>query len=366
MENLPATRGKSENRIADMTIGELLLSSFLPVKVLHPLGTYGRLLGLEPTNSKAPNPEFLVRLLTGHASHQAYIRHEAGSQYKNLENLIRGKHKLSPTTKLVLTSALGIAIEDLEKLEGSSPDGPLLPEILAMFQIFEGLPTRVMAVIFDIEVPCPCCGNNLLDDVDVWWERHAPGMGRSEYYFAERLLKALTGAGLIERFVSLFQGRAKLSLDSLENLAHPSRHPIGHWLVEAQEAISCNSLATLATTVQLRVDTNIPFSHGRLKKWSAGQDVMPLEAGTAIAKACGQSKSGMRRLIAARTIALVADFLAASVPGTTRVSRKGAREIVYARLEHLGGNSRIAVAAIAGRIALRAIPFGNTEAPPMS
>ena len=125
-----------------MTIGEHLLTPFQPVEVLRALGPYCRILGLETAVPKAPDPEFIVWLLTGHASHQAGIRHEAGNQYKNLENLIRGRHKASATTKLVLANTLGLSLEDLERLDCSAPDGPLIPEILVMFRIVEALPKR--------------------------------------------------------------------------------------------------------------------------------------------------------------------------------------------------------------------------------
>jgi hypothetical protein len=351
MENPPDTHNASNKRFPDITIGEMFITPFQPVEVLRALGPYGRMLDLEPAISKTPDPEFLVWLLTGHASHQACIRHVAGGQYKNLENLIRGRHKVSSTTKLLLVNALGLSMEDLEKLSCSAPDGPLLPEILTLFQIVEGLPMRVTTGLLDREVPCPCCGKNLLDNVDVWWQKQTPGMRPAEYHLAERLLNAVLGAGLIGRFVAFFQERADLSLERLAALANPSRHPIGNWLSEAQEAMSCDSLAELAAAMQLRGDVDSTFSHGRLKKWSSGQDVMPLEAAEAISKVCGQTKSGMRRLIAARTIALVTDFLAASLPyEANTVGRKVAREVVYARLEHLSGNLQIAIAAITGKI----------------
>lgn len=351
MENLLVASDTSIQSFSDMTIGEQLITPFQPVNIQRRLGPYGRMLDLEPAIPKAPGPEFLVRLLTGHASHQAYIRHSAGSQYKNLENLIRRKHKVSPTTKLVLASCLGLPVEDLENLCGSAPEGPLIPGILAIFQAVEGLPTRVTSWLLDREVPCSCCGNNLLDDANAWWSEHAPGMRAAEYQLSERLLNALLGAGLIEQFVASLQKREERSLDRLDALANPSRHPIGNWLNEAQAAMSCGSFAELAAAMQLRGDAGITFSHGRLKKWSAGQDVMPLEAGEAIAESCGQAQGGLLRFLAARTIAVVTDFVAASLPiATNVVGRKGAQEIVNSRLEQLRGNHQIAIAAAAGRL----------------
>lgn len=349
MENLPVAQNASKRRFGEMSFRELFLPPFPVVAVLRPLGCYGRMLDLEPMVPTVPNPEFLVRLLTGHASHQACIRHEAGSKYKNLENLIRGRHKVSPTTKQLLVGTLGISIDDLEMLYASAPEGPLLPGILAVFQISEGLPMRITTGLLDREVSCPCCGKNLLDDVDAWWSRHTPGMGRAEYHFAERLLNAVVGAGLIERFIGLFEKRTELFLDRLGSLSEPSRYPIGNWLAEAQTTMSCNSLSSFAAAMQLRGDAGALFSHGRLKKWSAGQDVMPMDAGEAIAKACAQPKGGVRRLIAARAIALTVDFVSASLPQGATFGRREAQSVVHARLEHLGASLRIALSAIQGQ-----------------
>lgn len=363
MENLPANRNASKKSFADMTVGELLRaasSPFLPVEVLRLLGPYGRMLELEPGIPKAPDPEFLVRLVTGHASHQAGLRKEAGNHYKNLENLIRGKHKVSPTTKVVLAGALGISMDDLENLEGSSPDGPLVPLILTIFQAVEGLPMRLTSGVLDREVPCPCCGHNLLDDVGSWWSKHSPGLRQAEYLFVERLLNAVLGSGLIERIIACLLDRKALDLDRLCCLSNPARHPIGNWLSEAQEAMSCQSLAELATAMQLHGRIGASFTHGRLKKWSSGQDAMPLEAGETIAEACGQKTSGVRRLIAARTIALVTEFVAASVPeGGPAVGRCAAQKIVHSRLEQLGGNLRLAINAIDGKLPQRASSSEN-------
>lgn len=358
MENLPVNRNASTKPFADMTVGDLLRAAappFPPVEVVRSLGPYGRMLELEPGCPKAPDPEFLVRLLTDFASHQAGIRKAAGSHYKNLENLIRGRHKVSKTTKTLLAGALGIPVGVLDSLEGSSPNGPLVPIVLDIFQVVEGLPMRVSSGVLQQEVPCPCCGHNLLDDVGSWWSEHAPGLGQAEYQFVERLLNAVIGAGLIERVVASLTDRKTLDLDRLGALANPARHPIGNWLVEARGILSCQSLADLARTMQLRGGMGANFSHGRLKKWSSGQDVMPLEAGEAIAEACGQKASGVRRLIAARTIALVTDFLAASVlEGAAAVGRGAAQKIVHARLEQLGGNLRLAINAMDGKLPWRA------------
>lgn len=365
MENLPANRNALDIPIAEMTVCDIVRAvspPFTPVEVAQNLGPYGRMLELEPGRPKAPDPEFLVRLITGYVSHKAGIRNAAGSHYKNLENLIRGKHKVSSTTKVVLSSCLGISMDVLDILEGSSPEGPLLPIILTIFQVAEGLPMRVTSFVLDRVVPSPCCGNNLLNDVDSWWANHAPSLRKSEYYFVERLLNAVLGAGLIEGVIAKFIVNKKINLDRLGRLSNPARHPIGNWLSEAQEAMSCKSLAELATVMQLRDGCGATFTHGRLKKWSSGQDVMPLEASEAIADACGQASSGVQRLIAARAIAMITDFVAAAMPEPGGVvGRSAAQKIVHSRLETLGANLWLAINAINGKLPQRA---SSSEASP--
>lgn len=353
MENLHVSPTSSEVGHLEGKFATGFASLFQPVEVLRPLGTYGRLLNLEQ-GAKAPDPEFLVRLLTGHTSHQACIRRAAGSHFKNFENLIRGKHKLSPTTKQVLAKNLGLSFDVLEDLVGSAPDGPLMPQVLALFQLAEEIPAHLMSTVFSREVNCPCCGKNLLDDAEAWWTAKGFGSKLAEYRFAERLMNALLGVSLIELMLNETSGAAEPVL-RIDSLASAQRHPIGNWLMEAQNAMSCGSLAELAVALQLCGKEKFSFSHGRLKKWSAGLDVMPLEAGEFIAFASGQSNSGMRRLWMARTIALVTDFIEAAMPAELYCDGSDlAREIVSHRLTDLHEKLLIAVAERSGKLTLRA------------
>lgn len=185
MEKLLPTLDGLNKGVGVATVSEPLIAPFQPVEVCRPMGPYGRKLDLKPGIRKAPNPEFLVRLIAGHASHQAYVRSKAGRHFKNLENLIRGRHKVSVTTKQLLARTLDLSIQDLDKLGGSAPDAPLIPELLATFRIAEGIRTRIVSGLLRTNTPCACCGRNLLDDVDAWWSKRAPGMGPAEYHFAE-------------------------------------------------------------------------------------------------------------------------------------------------------------------------------------
>lgn len=285
--------------------------------------------------------------MTGHASHQAYIRRQTASNFKNLENLIRGRHRLSNTTRSTLAASLGVQATDLDALEGSSLDGPLIPLILTVFGMIEGLPERVTSSMLAREVLCPCCGTNLMDDADAWWQSHTPELGGAESLFIDRMLNAIVGASLIESLIGDFQEHPDPGLESLDCLSNPNRHPIGNWLAEAQVALGCKSLPQLAAMIQLQGGRGSSFTHGRLKNWSAGMYVLPMDDGAAIAEAMGKPHSGWRRLIAARTFAMITDFLAAAMPDDR--GRIAAQQIIDARLRHLAGKLRIATSAKPGQ-----------------
>lgn len=344
MENLISSQEASGIMTSETTIGDLLCVPFSPVRILRKLGPYGQMLHLEPNVSKAPDSEFLVQLLTGHTSHQAYLRYHAGSHYKNLENLIRGKHESSLTSKRLIADRLGISIGDLENLASSALDGPLMPRLLEGFQWIEGVPQLALSWLLNRDVLCPCCGNSVLDDVDIWWGRHVPAIRPDEYRFAERILRALIGRILIESFFARSQKQDGPHPNYLIRLANPSRHPIGNWLSEAQNALSCSNMAEFAATMQLTGDAGMNFSKDRLKKWSSGQDVMPITAGEAIDRACGQSKSLMAEFYAARTIALISDFIASSLLVSSNESTKIiAREAVLKRIDQLYSNIQLSI-----------------------
>lgn len=332
---------------------KLAASPFEPVTVLRPPGPYGRLLNLKAGAAMPPDPEFVVRLLSDHKSHQAYLRQQASHDYKNLEHHLRGKHKLSERSKRELVAHLGISMEWLEKLDGHASDSALWPELLALFQMVEAFPMQLASTVLDQQVQCPHCKTNILHDVDKWWPKRAVDLSPTTYRFAERLLKALLGASLMEGLFRSDQ-HARLSLKRLHALAHTAHHPIGNWLLQAQLALSCDSLAELAVAMQLRGET---FTHARLKKWSSGQDVMPLTAAQAIVNVCAGPGPDMLGIMAARTLALISDFITASVARDSPLSKRHrAQEIISDRLTHLNSNVFLGSQALRGTLSLRPVP----------
>ncbi len=330
MENLPS---KPSNPLAPVlfeSIAERVRLPFEPLTLLRQPGPYARLLGLEVGRAQVPHEEFLFRLLTGHDSHQAYLRREIGPQYKNLENLIRGRHRLTETTLTVLSSLLGVSVEDLVRCQGAAPDGPLVPGILVAFELAEAVPSKLSSLLFSAEVPCPCCGTNVLHDAKAWWRKQAPAFGEAEGRFVERMLNAILGAFVIRCLIApTTGGDDRAWLATIDDLADPARHPMGQWLAESQRLLGCETLANLALRMNLTGDQGAAFSHPRLKKWSAGQDPIPPAMAGALIKACDDPEWTWWRLAFARSFAMLTEFVMAA--GPDRLPRKDAQQLVHSR-----------------------------------
>lgn len=296
------------------------------------------MLDLKPFEPHVPDPEFLVRLLTGQASHQAIVRARAGKHFKNLENLVRGRHQVTATSRTLLANDLHLSTDELDELDGANPDGPLMPELLGFFQVIENFGRSVLEVALSKHVACHCCGSNLIADVQAWWQREAPGLGEAEYRFIERLIVALQGYSALIRAFSVDDESA----DMMISLANPERHPIGNWLAKIQVALRCNSLSELAVHMQLQETAPHEnaqcevFSHARLKKWSSGQDVMPFKAAEALLVA--SKKTNKAPFIMARTLALATEFLSAAMPRSESPKREESQRIIRDRLEQVWRN----------------------------
>ena len=342
----------------DSALEDIFLVPYETLTICRPLGPYGRMLSLTPSVRSAPSPEFLFRLLTPHASHQSVVRKAAGDQFKNLENLIRGRHQSSATTRQVLAARLQCSLDFVAELDGSAPDGPLMPGLQQLVQLFEGIPSWLSEMVLSVNIPCPSCGANVIEDVDAWWKTHAPTIGEPEYRFVERLLRAVMGARLCELIAHHFAtGAHPPSLRNLSGLTNPRRHAIGHWLTEIMSQLNLTSLSQLSAHMQLKGYDQNAYTHGRLRKWSAGLEAMPLTEGLNVARSIGTPPWNERRLCAARTFALVTEFIMASTGADDRVC---AQTLLDARLKVLETNTDLVVRHLAVKWSNAATKSGQT------
>lgn len=184
-----------------------------------------------------------------------------------------------------------------------------------------------------------------MDDADAWWVEHAPNVGKPEWHLVERLLNAIVGASLVEMILASFNVITQKSLGHLDRLAASDRHPIGNWLAEVQEAMSCRNLADMACATQLRPELGDGVEYGRLKKWSSGSDVMPMADGMALMGVSGQSQGIILRLMVARTLAMTMDFVEASWTGP-QPDKQRVRKVVCGRLQTIITKTRLASASV--------------------
>lgn len=340
MENL-ARQHHSQTTSSAVQQSGSFISPFEPVAVQRELGTYGRFLDLTPGLFSPPHPEFMVRLLTDAVSHQAYLRDALGGQFKNFENHVRGKHKVSEITIKSIGNVAGWDGDFLKSLGGTSPDGPLLADLLSLFQAIEAFPTSMALGMHRTEIRCKCCGHNIVDDVAHWWAKNGAGIRPSESIFAERLLKALVAVSSM-CYLPIFTSISGVDhVTELLEISDPKRHAIGNWLSMVQKSASAKSLVELHKFIfreSAPPDPEIAYS--RLKKWASGQDVMPFEAAERVARA-GRLGDGWRlRLVKARSVAAIVDFVEASLPDSVDDLRMLARQIVVERIKKIDLNFR--------------------------
>lgn len=192
--------------------------------------------GLVPNTPARPSEEFLIRLITGHHTHAAWMRQILGDEFRNFENLMRGKTRSRKTLQR-LSEKLGIKPQELQACIHGNADGPLLPELPKTFQIVERLPSRIFEALTAAFVPCPHCGGSLIVDTDVWWAAQQVGLEPAECRFIDRLLNATLGVCLLEAIIN--RSSSESLFETATRLCQVPSHPIGNWLKLLQEHFRC-------------------------------------------------------------------------------------------------------------------------------
>lgn len=317
--------------------------AFAPITLYRPLQVFKT--SFAPSKSIGtsflPDHDFLVRIVTDYRSHQAMLRTEANDNYKNLENLLRGRHQLSDKTMSSLSVRLNVAPEELVTWVHGQEDGPLAPKLLELFALLETIPGAVSSQALATAVLCKCCGGNMLDDRNVFWESQPVSYDSPEYEFAERLLRATVGSVSIIKSIAGIIGET-FSWDELCSLAHPAKYPTSHWFELVQTHYHVSSLAELSVKMQLMSASECRVPYERLKKWSSGQDLMPVAVAKALTKGTSEPNRLWIRFMLARTITFIIDFLCSAA--STKPTRLEVQEIVYCRIRALVQNLCLASA----------------------
>lgn len=318
--------------------------AFTPITLYRPMRVYKT--ALAPSASIGipfvPDGDFLVRMVTDYRSHKAILRAEVDGDFKNLENLLRGRHQLSAKTMSSLSERLNVSSEELATWVHGEKDGPLAPNLLRLFSLLETVPGGLTSQVLAAPVFCNCCGANMLAGRDLFWARQLVSYAPAEVEFAERLLKAAVGAACVFDVMASIAGKT-FPWENLTALVHPSKYPMGHWLELMLTHYQVSSLIDLSVKMQLMPAPECRVPYERLKKWSSGQDLMPVAVAKALIKGTSQPNRLWLCFMLARTITFVIDFLCSA--GPIRPMRMQAQEIVYCRINALIANMRIAINA---------------------
>jgi hypothetical protein len=314
---------------------------FWPVTLRRPMKLFKGALSQSKSFGEpfVPDLDFLVRLITDYRSHQAMFRESAGDHFKSFENHIRSKHQVSSVSMMAMSQKLGVTPDDISKLAHGKKDGHLVPEFLRIFSLVEEIPYKFTAHTLDTEVICPCCKKNILDDRDAFWLEQSVAFNKPEYAFADRMLSAAVGASFI---MMKFIGNST-DWQEIYTLAQRSKYPIGNWLLDIQKSYGVTSLAELAVKMQMMCSPECHVPHERLKKWSAGMDMMPMSVAKALSQQSGRYGWHWGSFILVRTLAFTIDFLVAAAPGR-QPRRQIIQEIIEDRFVGLFHNMHVALA----------------------
>lgn len=315
---------------SNLTIDLLLRAPFEAVTLLRPMKLFKGALGLTINQKASPSPEFLVKLITPYTSHQAMLRDQAGDQFKNFTHYIRGQHEVSETTLSLLCQSFGIPVETLKSLRHGKEDGPLLPQILELFNCIEGFYRKVYEVLTAGEIICKNCHSNMMNDSDAWWSSQSIAIEPPEYQFLERILAVIVGGTFLNNFVRLSTNDSNVIKAS--HLCIITHRPIGNWLSLVMHAYGCTNLKELAIQFQMK---GIDSSHELIKKWSSEQILIPMAEANKMIDGLPNKTELFTMLLISRSLAFSIDFLISSVYGTTYLEISTAQKLILERVQAL-------------------------------
>jgi len=316
------------------------LTTFEPIVLQRPMKLFkDALMPARAVNvAMMPSPEFLVRLFSDELSHASFVRRHIGKHFKNFENFVRGRNEPSKTTLSNLSMLFNSSEQELRAMVHGKADGALVPQYLNFFVLLEELAHKLYLSINNCEVRCAHCNADIMKDQEIFWSKWEVKWSESEYRFSERILGAAVGGVKLMMLILQFRG-LDTKWDDYVAMARSERHPIGNWLFAIRTERRVDSLKNLATEMQLMADDKCHVPYERLKKWSAGSDLMPVAVAEALIKNGSKDFEPKGIQLAAmfyiaRAVSLVVDFLyAASIGGEPE--RLQVQKIVEARFGEL-------------------------------
>lgn len=328
--------------ISEQTLQQLFVRPYGSLTIQRPIKHFAKAIGLVPRVPGEPNSDTLAKIYTNHRSHEAMVRSsfKSDTDHHNFENLVRGRNKTKDEIRGQLARQLGVTEDILMQMVHGRQDGPLLPQLLDIFNMTEGFFSWIFNKALEGFVPCPHCGNNELDDTVEFWSTLPDGqMNEPEYLFVERLLGAIMGWRLICALLakdssSHGDGFIGLPLDP----ADPGQHPVGNWLQVVRHAYGCaDNLALqnrLADLPEKRRPLR-PVTQFRLNKWACGEGLVPTDLGKSLVKGLKNSSALEFALLEARALTFIQEFVTASILGDHPPKKEMVRNLIYKRIQDM-------------------------------
>lgn len=323
------------------TLAEALLVPFEPLTLRRQLLLFKNVLNITPGVTGVPDADFLVILLEG-APHQTQLRSQLDTDYKNLENMLRGLHAPSATTLKQLQSRFGTDDVTMRGLVHGNKEGHLMPAYVELFQMLEGLTIQLYKWLGSSVLTCPCCTGNTLDDMHAWWRVQPLQLAPDAYSFVDRLLKTIVSAEGLMRFV---EKSDQFDVGMPEQLIAPSIHPIGQWMEMVRSDYGFDHLWQITTFASVAEADEGSVPEHRIRKWRSGMDLLPLAKARAMIVGAPHRIRLDYALIAARIFALAIDVVRASADGSVP-ARSEAQLAVSLRFAQLKENLRLSINVI--------------------
>lgn len=287
------------------------ISMFPPVSLERPLKLFGKTFRAYTSTGLTFSPDTILRVSYG-ISLREYIRNEDIQFAQLLDALWRGttkKNKLSATTRTLIKQKFAkiFATEVLDKLMIGDDSLQSEPWTSDWETILQGVTAD------DDDAIRPLIERFAKIDRAAYLANLLHAKGGSieecmelldEYVAAKNLFKVWQQSVLklllpiaqlvdvaLQTLVWLELRNQPDSESQLLNFLTAGKTPLGHWLVQIQQSTNCSNLEQLSVKMARLNLTHHDrvVSHDLLRKWSAGQQLMPYSAGKCVLNSAGNS-----------------------------------------------------------------------------
>lgn len=330
---------------AEKTICSIPVSAFPPVSLERPLKLFGGSFNVHISTGLTLCPNTLLQIVSGRSLLQFMREHKTRTDH-SLRALFRaatGRNKPSETTRKLIKQMLGkqFPSEDLDEvLEGREPtftrpwqsdwaviqqtiDEPGDDDLYQLVARYANLDRIAWSVRQLYDNGSPSDGMALLAlhigyPVESWRQLN-PNLILPVAFLVDVSLQTL--AWLEWRSILKHPADcATAHASQLMPLLVQGKKPIGHWLLRMQESAKCTNLREFsAFMVSKGIKRHNYFvSHELLKKWSSGQQLMPVKASECVLNAVGgrlDAEQEKRRFAVARCLSFLCDLLISGTRG---------------------------------------------------